>query len=100
MILEFPDEHPVLEDLPLDALPPAPAPVLMPGTPPRPAPPVSPKKDEPRSLKTTAGIMGAVAVAVAVILIVTISLTTQRTPPAASPSDVAAPGTTTSAGYT
>jgi hypothetical protein len=93
MTLEFPAEHPELTDLSPDALPTAPAVVLVPG-PPEPEPEPAPAGG-PRPLKTTAGIVGAVAVVVAVVLVVTIAAVTSRRPAASSPSDVAAPGTTT-----
>jgi serine/threonine-protein kinase len=98
MTLEFPAEHPELEDLPLDALPSAPAPVLMPG-PPEPAP-VAASADRPRPPKLTAGIVGAVAVVVAVVLVVTIAAVTKRRPAGPSPSEVAAPAVTTSIEHT
>ncbi|MCR6481762.1 zinc ribbon domain-containing protein [Amycolatopsis sp. OK19-0408] len=95
MILEFPAEHPVLEDLSLEALPPAPAPVLMPSAPPPPEPaPARPKPNEAPQFKTAAGIIAA-AVVVTIVLVVTIVATTKRTPPGGT-GDVAAPGTTTS----
>jgi hypothetical protein len=99
MTLEFPAEHPELEDLPLDALPPAPAPVLIPGPPP-PREPAPIAAATTRPAKLTAGIVGAVAVVVAVVLVVTIAAVTKDRPAGPAPSDVAAPAVTTSVEHT
>jgi hypothetical protein len=71
LTLEFPAEPPDPDGVPLDALPPAPAPTLMPGPPEPPQPPpVSPTEQDRR--KRTAAVAGAAVGGAAVIVIAVI----------------------------
>jgi serine/threonine-protein kinase len=80
MTLRFPAAHPVPDVLPLEALPPAPAPTLMPGPLP-PAPPPPPAPD--RQGRKAAAVLGAVAAVV--VATVTLVATTQTDEPAGVP---------------
>ncbi|WP_328449476.1 hypothetical protein [Amycolatopsis sp. NBC_00438] len=99
MTLEFPVVPPNAEqsDLPLEDLPPAAAPVLVPGTPPPAEPaPAPPAQDELRPYKRAAGVVGAVATVVAIVVVVAFTATTGRNTSATSSStDATTPTTTT-----
>jgi serine/threonine-protein kinase len=89
MILQFPAEHPVLDEFPLDARTPAPAPTLMPGQPPPPLgpPPGGPTEQDQRrpQRKKAAAVVGAIATVVAVVTTVALVATAQNGAPTASP---------------